>query len=43
MILDKIFEEKVGFGRSQLISVIFLGLVDFNDGAQLILSKSKPT
>ena len=40
MIFDKILEEKVKFGRAQIITLVFLCLVDLNDGAQLVLSNS---
>ena len=40
MILDSIFENKVGFGKAQAISLVFLSLIDLNDGAQLVLSTS---
>ena len=39
MILDQIFNKKIGFGQAQIISLAILSLVDLNDGAQLILSK----
>ena len=39
MIIDKVFEEKVGLGRAQYMPMIFLSLIDLNDGAQLVLSK----
>jgi hypothetical protein len=39
MTIDKIIEEKVGFGPAQWIPFIFLSLIDMNDGAQLVLSK----
>ena len=38
MIVDEIFENKVKFGKAQYIPLIFLSLVDLNDGAQLVLS-----
>ena len=38
MIVDRLLEEKVGFGKAQTIPLIFLSLIDLNDGAQLILS-----
>lgn len=38
MILDSIFESKVGIGKAQYIPLFFLSLIDLNDGAQLILS-----
>ena len=38
MILDRIFDEKIGFGPAQYVTFGFLSLVDLNDGAQLILS-----
>lgn len=41
MILDKIFEEKIGIGTAQYIPLFFLSLVDLNDGAQLILSNTQ--
>ena len=40
MIVDRLLEEKVGFGKAQYLPLIFLSLVDLNDGAQLILSTS---
>ena len=40
MILDSIFENKVGFGKAQIVTLIFLSLIDLNDGAQLVLSTS---
>jgi hypothetical protein len=41
MILDKIFEEKIGIGTAQYLPLFFLSLVDLNDGAQLILSNTE--
>lgn len=38
MILDTIFDTKIGIGRAQYIPLFFLSLIDLNDGAQLILS-----
>lgn len=42
MILDTIFDNKIGIGRAQYIPLFFLSLIDLNDGAQLILSTFKP-
>lgn len=33
---DEILENKIGFGRYQLITMAFLCLVDFNDGVELL-------
>lgn len=38
MILDSIFDNKVGIGNAQYLPLFFLSLIDLNDGAQLILS-----
>ena len=42
MILDSIFDNKIGIGPAQYIPLLFLSLIDLNDGAQLILSTFKP-
>lgn len=34
---DRILDEKIGFGKYQIITLILVSLVDFNDGLQLIL------
>jgi hypothetical protein len=36
--LDEILDNRIGLGKAQLIPLLFLSLVDLNDGAQLILS-----
>lgn len=36
--LDQFFEERVGLGKAQYMSILALCLVDMNDGAQLVLS-----
>lgn len=41
MILDSIFDNKIGIGPAQYYPLFFLSLIDLNDGAQLILSKFK--
>lgn len=38
MIIDKIFNDKIGIGPAQYYPLFFLSLIDMNDGAQLILS-----
>jgi len=38
MILDSIFDKKIGIGNAQYLPLFFLSLIDLNDGAQLILS-----
>lgn len=38
MILDSIFDNKIGIGKAQYFPLFFLSLIDLNDGAQLILS-----
>jgi fucose permease len=35
--LDKVMENKVGFGLYQKRALLFLALIDFNDGCELIL------
>ena len=39
--MDSIIESKVKFGRAQIIPLLYLLLVDMNDGAQLVLSISR--
>ena len=38
MALDRIFDERIGFGKSQIILLCLMSLVEMNDGAQLIVS-----
>lgn len=35
--LDTIIDQRIGFGRYQLRSMILLALIDFNDGAEIIV------
>ena len=37
-IVDNILDNKVGLGKSQYLSFLFLGLIDLNDGIQAVLS-----
>lgn len=36
--LDQFFQDRVGLGKAQYLSILALCLVDMNDGAQLVLS-----
>ena len=38
MSLEAIFDEKIKLGRAQFIPLLFLSLIELNDGAQLVLS-----
>jgi hypothetical protein len=38
MILENIFENKIGIGKAQYIPLMILSLIDLNDGAQIIIS-----
>lgn len=40
MILEDIFDNRIGLGKTQYITVFFLSLIELNDGAQLVLSNS---
>jgi hypothetical protein len=36
--IDDVFDNKIGLGKAQYISILCLCLIDMNDGAQLVLS-----